>query len=196
MRDETSSPARERVLMVAEGLFAERGYAAVTLRHVADRLGIRQASLYHHVPDGKEQLFVEVTERGLERHRRGLEGALAAAGPSLRPQLRAAARWLLAQPPVNLSRMVRSDMPAITPAHADRLIRASYLALLTPLERAFVAAEERGEVALPHPILLAGSFLFIVEGIHDAGGGRDVGRPKEALADDMIDVLLDGLRPR
>lgn len=196
MAETGPSPARERLLMVAEKIFAERGYASVTLRDVADRLGIRQASLYHHVPGGKEQLFVEVTERGLERHRRGLEEAIAGAEPALRAQLRAAARWLLSQPPVNVSRLVRSDMPAISPDHGDRLLHASYEALLAPLARAFVAAEERGEVALPHPILLAGSFLFIVEGIHDAGGGRDVGRPKEALADDMIDVLLDGLRPR
>lgn len=196
MGDRVFSPARERVLMVAEELFAERGYAAVTLRHVADRLGLRQASLYHHVPEGKEQLFVEVTERGLDRHRQGLEAAIAEAGPSLRPQLRAAARWLLSQPPVNLARMVRSDMPAIAPAHADRLIRATYLALLAPLERVFVAAQARGESTPRHPILLGGAFLAIVEGIHDAGGGRDVGRPKEALADEMIDVLLDGLRPR
>lgn len=193
---EGSSPVRERVLAVAEELFAERGYAAVTLRHVADRLGIRQASLYHHVPEGKERLYVEVTERGLERHRRGLETAIGDAGPSLRPQLRAAARWLLAQPPVNIARMVRSDMPAIAPAHADRLLRATYIALLAPLERAFVRAQERGESTARHPILLGGAFLSIVEGIHDAGGGRDVGIPKEVLADEMIDVLLDGLRPR
>ncbi len=191
-----SSEARERVLAVAEELFAARGYAAVTLRDIAGRVGIRQASLYHHVPGGKEQLFVEVTERGLERHRLGLEGAIAEAEPSLRPQLRAAARWLLGQPPINLARLVRSDLPAIAPAHADRLVHASYRALLAPLEGAFVAAQQRGEVVLPHPTLVSGSFLSIVEGIHDAGGGRVVVRAKDVMADEMIDVLLDGLHPR
>jgi AcrR family transcriptional regulator len=66
-----SSESRERVLQQAEHLFSERGYAAVTLRDIAAGLGIRQASLYHHVPGGKEQLYVEVTERNLRRIRMG-----------------------------------------------------------------------------------------------------------------------------
>ena len=109
-----ASAARERVLQQAEQLFGERGYAAVTLRDIAAGLGIRQASLYHHVPGGKEALYVEVTERNLRRHHQGLELALAQAG-GMRAQLRAAARWLLSQPPMNLSRMVRSDSPRHRP---------------------------------------------------------------------------------
>jgi AcrR family transcriptional regulator len=42
MMDE--SEARERVLAAAERLFAERGYAAVTLRDIAAAVGIRHAS--------------------------------------------------------------------------------------------------------------------------------------------------------
>ena len=65
----TISAARERVQATAERLFAERGYKAVTLRDIAQELGIRQASLYYHFPGGKEELYVTVTERGLQAHR-------------------------------------------------------------------------------------------------------------------------------
>jgi AcrR family transcriptional regulator len=47
----------QRVLDVAEGLFIDRGYHAITLRDIADELGIKQASLYYHFPGGKEELF-------------------------------------------------------------------------------------------------------------------------------------------
>lgn len=182
------------MLAVAERLFSERGYAAVTLRDIADALGIRQASLYHHVPGGKEELFVEVTERGLERHRVALERSIEGAAPDLRRQLQAAARWLLAQPPIDLARMIRSDMPAISEVHARRLTQAALRSLVMPLERAFLASRSRGEHEMPYERLLAGSFLSIIEAIQVAERYSPV--PQETMADAMIDVLLDGLRPR
>ena len=50
------SEARERVLLVAERLFRERGYQAVTLRDIAQEVGIRHTSLYHHFPRGRNRL--------------------------------------------------------------------------------------------------------------------------------------------
>jgi AcrR family transcriptional regulator len=99
------------VLQIAERLFSERGYAAVTLRDIADELGIRQASLYYHAPDGKEELFVRVTEHSLERHRRGLEKVIVEADSNLREQLQAAARWLLSQPSIDAAIGRARDKP-------------------------------------------------------------------------------------
>ncbi len=191
---EAQSEARERVLSVAERLFTERGYTAVTLRDVAAELGMRQASLYYHVPGGKEELYVTVTERGLARHRAGLEEAIAQAGPDLEAQLRAAAIWLLSQPPLDWARMVRSDMPAIGEAQAQRLTQAAYQALLGPLAQAFVQAREREGVRVPQPDLMAGSFIALISSLHDVAQFSPL--PREALADAMIDMLLNGIRPR
>ncbi|MCA1995449.1 MAG: TetR/AcrR family transcriptional regulator, partial [Coleofasciculus sp. S288] len=74
--DQVPSNARERVLIAAETLFRQRGYNTVTMRDIAEEVGIRQASLYHHFPT-KEQLFITVTEQVFERHRNGLQQALA-----------------------------------------------------------------------------------------------------------------------
>lgn len=190
-----SSDARERVLNVSERLFGQRGYDSVTLRDIATELGIRQASLYHHVPGGKEQLYVEVTERGLRRHLAGLEAAVAA-GIDLEAQLKAAARWLLSQSPVNIGRMVQSDFPAIGREHAERLIDVSFQCLILPVTRALMVAEARGEIQAPQPILLAASFVNMIEGLWSAGGGRPVPHSKVEMADELIRVLLDGMRPR
>lgn len=51
------SEAHERVLYAAERLFAECGYHTVTVKDVAKAAGIHHASLYHHAPGGKAQLF-------------------------------------------------------------------------------------------------------------------------------------------
>jgi AcrR family transcriptional regulator len=123
------SEAKKRVLDVAEQLFMERGYTAVTLRDIAQALNIKQASLYYHVAGGKEALFVEVLERNLARHRAGLQAALTAAGDSLRGKLMAVAQWLFSQPPMDFGRMMHSDLPALSAEQARRLERSIYEAL-------------------------------------------------------------------
>jgi AcrR family transcriptional regulator len=51
-----SPPRRDRLLRVAEALFARRGYAGVGLREIARGAGIRASSLFKHFP-GKRELY-------------------------------------------------------------------------------------------------------------------------------------------
>ncbi|MGD1032872.1 MAG: helix-turn-helix domain-containing protein [Candidatus Dormibacteria bacterium] len=52
---------RRRALEVALELFTEQGYEKTSLREIADRLGIRQASLYYHFPS-KDALLAGIME--------------------------------------------------------------------------------------------------------------------------------------
>lgn len=200
MRDELlRSQARERVLDAAERLFAQRGYAAVTLRDIAVEVGIRHASLYHHVPGGKEQLFVEVTERNLERHRQGLAQALAGAGSDVRAKLRAVADWLLSQPPMDLLRMMYSDMPTIDRSQGERLSQLAYDALLAPLAATLEQARLSGELASRDMVLIAGGIIGMLESLHAvplAETGAAADQRRRAMAYELIDTFLDGLRRR
>ncbi|MEQ8675804.1 MAG: TetR/AcrR family transcriptional regulator [Aggregatilineales bacterium] len=188
------SDARERVLNVAGRLFTEKGYKAVRLRDIADELGIKQASLYYHV-SGKEQLFVEVTERGFHTHRKALESAAAEAGDDLKAQLSVMARWLLSQTPLDFGRMFSSDMPSISEEHAHYLMEIGYQSMLMPFENVFKAAQERGEIWLPHITLIAGSFLSIITSIGQIPEPTDYDLAVRR-ADEMIEVLLMGLVKR
>jgi AcrR family transcriptional regulator len=61
----SSAPqTRERILDVAEALFAERGFAGTSVRDIAASAGLTAASLYNHF-DGKEALYAAVLERGI-----------------------------------------------------------------------------------------------------------------------------------
>jgi AcrR family transcriptional regulator len=185
----------QRILDVAETLFMDRGYSAITLRDIADELGMKQASLYYHFPEGKEQIFVAMAQRLFERHREGLETALAHAGADLRAQLGAVANWFSSQPPVKILGMFHSDIPALSHDHTQLLEWTARDSMYMPLRKAFVAAQERGEIRPTHPDLLAGSFLWLMDGL--SYGQTKLGAPaREVMAEDLISVLMDGLRPR
>jgi AcrR family transcriptional regulator len=54
-----SVPPREEILDAAAGLFVSQGLAATTTRQIAERVGIRQASLYYYFA-GKDEILLEL----------------------------------------------------------------------------------------------------------------------------------------
>jgi AcrR family transcriptional regulator len=52
----------EQTLLVAHGLFAERGYAAVTMEEIAAAVGVTKPLLYNYFGN-KEQLYIACMER-------------------------------------------------------------------------------------------------------------------------------------
>lgn len=61
LRPESGRPPREELLRAAAELFTVRGYGATTTRAVAERAGMRQATMYHYF-GGKEELLAELLE--------------------------------------------------------------------------------------------------------------------------------------
>jgi AcrR family transcriptional regulator len=60
------SERREEILAIAAELFAERGFAATTVREIGDAAGILSGSLYHHF-DSKESMADELVHELLDR---------------------------------------------------------------------------------------------------------------------------------
>src|ERR1700733_5318792 len=58
----TPRPRREEILEEATRLFAERGYEGASMADLAERVGLRKASLFHHFAS-KDVLYAAVLER-------------------------------------------------------------------------------------------------------------------------------------
>jgi TetR/AcrR family transcriptional regulator, cholesterol catabolism regulator len=71
----TPPTTADRLLAMAADLFRSKGYASATTRELSGLLGIKKASLYHHI-SGKEELLYAICMESL-RHIRGQVGAVA-----------------------------------------------------------------------------------------------------------------------
>jgi TetR/AcrR family transcriptional regulator, cholesterol catabolism regulator len=186
-----ATEARLRILDAAEQLFAGKGFDSVTLRDIALPLGLTHSALYYHFPGGKEELFAEVMERNIRRHGAGLAKAMEGA-PDLRGKLRAAAGWLLSQPPMDLIRMAETDLKALKPEAARRLMDLLYELILLRLQSVLEEARASGEVGDCKPGLLAGGIVGLVDSLFSVPVNI-VGRDRYSMACDLLDVILKGI---
>jgi AcrR family transcriptional regulator len=109
-----------RILVDAAVLFRARGYEKTTTREISDALGIRKASLYHHV-SSKEDLLYDICLAALREVEIGAkEAAEAADGPGakLRAMIRGHTQAMLAN--VDFSHTMLTDMRSLS---GDRLLR-------------------------------------------------------------------------
>jgi AcrR family transcriptional regulator len=192
---QASTPSRERVLNKAEQLFYARGYSGVSMRDIADSLAMRQASLYYHVPQGKEQLYVEVAMRNLRRHQDGISKAIASCeNRRIDMQLEALTDWFMKNLPLRLLSMLETDVTALSNKSARYLTEQVHLALFAPVAGLFTEAQNRGEIRVIDPKQLAGFFLLLMDGIsynHASGAAHTT---IDGSIRDALDIFLNGLR--
>lgn len=68
---------RKRILDAAAKLFRESGYAAVSLRSIADAADMKAGSVYYHFKS-KEEIVLEVLDLGIERVHSAVDGVFSA----------------------------------------------------------------------------------------------------------------------
>jgi len=121
--------SREKILDVAEARFAQRGYAGVGLREVAEAAGLGKSSLFHHFPT-KAALYGAVLDRVIERIDSRMRRALEA-GADAREQLSSAVIALidtLAEDPPAARLLLRTvfEDDDLSPAEAPELAASEH----------------------------------------------------------------------
>ena len=186
-----SSSSKEAVLDAAEQLFISRGYTAVTLRHVADKVGIKQASLYYHFPLGKEELYVSVMLRHLENRRIALENLITQSPPTLRDALQAVGVWLIQRSPLNAGRIVMSDLPELSPDKAAQLEDSMYHSAFALIESLFIQYRSHIKEQFQSDLgFIAGTFIASIESLYSFK--QYTPKCDEELVKDLIELLLGG----
>lgn len=70
----TVDGARERMIASARYLLAREGYQGASFSAVLEHSGAPRGSIYHHFPDGKDQLIAAAVDSTLQRGLTHLEG--------------------------------------------------------------------------------------------------------------------------
>ncbi len=132
---------KEEIVAEATRLFAERGYEGASMGDLAERVGLRKASLFHHFPS-KDVLYATVLGQLLETVRDAIQNALATQGsfPERLDALSDALTTALGEQPHAARLLVRESMDW-GPVMRDRLGRSINDVLAASLE--FARAGQR-----------------------------------------------------
>ena len=186
------------ILDVAESHLALHGYLGVSLEAVASEVGISKPALYYHFPQGKEQLFVEIAHRSLERVREGLRREMGGQESGAR-RLGAATQWLMQQGerghPMNEMRDVARFA---SEEHAGGLAEGFYSAVYGPIRGVVAEAVESGEFRSGDPDLMTWAYLGLASGMLDVRGMSSEGDERDSgeMADEMVRIFLEGALAR
>jgi AcrR family transcriptional regulator len=185
----------ERLLDTAENLFIEKGYSAIKLKHIAEKMGVRESSIYYHFPKGKEALFVAVMKRTFARHQHGIQEALRQSSDDWVAQLLAIATWLLSQPPLDVMRMSASDLPAIDAQVATEIEETIYESVNLPIRHILENAVAQNRAQIADCDLIAGVFVSMIASLDVIKGDWNP-RSKTEMAEILIHSWVQGLGKR
>lgn len=191
-RRKSSAERQTEIVTAAARIFADHGYAAVGMRDIADAVGVRGASLYHHFSAKEEILYaicLTVTQEPVEQNLPLLDAAgtptdrlTALVGAHVRHLLHRRVEYLVGL----------HERPALTPEHRAEV--DGYLHYYNRRVRDVLTAGVRsGEFRALDPGLAALGILDMLNGVSGWIRGTD-DTDADAVVASHTALLLGGLR--
>ena len=185
---------RQRILDVAEELFTERGYRAVSIRDIAQACEVSNAALYYHF-SSKEALFNEV----VDHHAVSLSARMSQAAQSVdsaRKKVEAILAeyaWVTAERRSPLF-LLRREAKSMDKPQSREQFRRLIHAMLRPLEEVLSEAMESGELrSVPDDYSPAALLVGMMHGLMQhkrTCQSRDISEEDISF---VVDIFWDGL---
>ncbi len=183
---------RERIIEEATYLFVSRGYHGISMREIAEAVGVSKAGLYYHFKD-KEALFLAILTGNLERIESLIQDARGA-GATTYEQIGHMVRAIFEQPPdqraiIRLASQEMSHLGREARTEFGRLYREKFIGQVEDMLGAGVVAGELRamNVGLATWVLLGMMYPFFYPA-HE----RQPGSPDEAI-ELMLAIFFDGV---
>jgi AcrR family transcriptional regulator len=178
---------RARALDAADNLLHEHGYLGVSMDSIADQIGIRKASLYHHFPEGKDQIMLEIANKHIGLNKDGFQNAFDA-GNTVRERLEAIAEFVF-QNARQTHRVLRDTMHFLPLEHQKTLGAGFYNHIFGKTHQVFEIGITTGELR-PHDTRFSTfAFLSLLSEMNVA----EHQKTWLDLASRVTSILLDGL---
>lgn len=181
---------RERILAAAQRLFVEQGYKGLSMREIAEAVGVSKPALYHYFAD-KEELFLAILGSYLDIMEAVLGEARAGAASST-ACLRTIVRGILKQP---LEQRSILRLASVEMVHISEAARAAFhvryhAQFLDPIGAVIVEGIDSGEFRNVDPALATWALLGILYPYFSSSNGPP---PTEVLIEQVIDFYLHGV---
>lgn len=198
--DEDKRERRRAILSAAKRVFAERGYHATTIADVAKAADLSYGSIYWYF-DSKEALFqalMDSEQRALRRH---VAAAVGEGGQddevSRRRALADGVRAIFEYFEADKASAKLLFRDALTLGSGiERHLYAIYEGFIEDIERMIGSAQRHGVILNAPPRLVAFSVGGLIGNIAHRRTLTDDGFSAEEVADFVVKLILDGLRPR
>jgi AcrR family transcriptional regulator len=182
---------RERIIQEATCLFVSQGYYAVSMREIAQAVGVSKAGLYYHFKD-KESLFLAILVAHLER----IENLIHTArqeGSTTRDQISQMMRAIFEQAPdqraiIRLASQEMAHLSQDARAEFGRLYHEKFIGQIEDILRAGIG---RGELRAMKVGLATWVLLGMMYPFFYPAQQRELGSPDEAI-ELMLTVFFDG----
>lgn len=193
------------ILRVAQELFMEYGYRAISTRQIADACGLTQPALYHYFAD-KQQLYAAMAREELSKTGTALE-RIARRGEDIEERLRQAARYLLSNTHHDHGQMLHDIRRELDEETRAALNQAFQTGIVQPLTSLFMEGQQAGMLKSPEqggaaPVIATYLFLSMISQFlrsrrgetHSAFEGYNVSIPDAATL--IVQTMLYGLVSR
>ncbi|MBS4729563.1 TetR/AcrR family transcriptional regulator [Mycobacterium sp. SM1] len=196
--DEDKSARRGQILVAAKEVFARKGFHATTIADIAKRAGLAYGLIYWYF-DSKDELFhalMAVEEAALRAH---VAAALAAVRDdadgmaAFRTAVQATFEFFEADKAT--VKLLFRDSYALGD-HFEKHLGGIYERFIDDIEAFVVAAQQRGEVVAAPPRMVAYTLAALIGQLAHRRLATDDGVTAGQVADFVVSLVLDGLRPR
>jgi len=195
--DEDKSARRDEIMAAAKEVFARKGFHAATIADVAKQAGLAYGSVYWYF-DSKEDLFhalMAVEEQALRSH---LAAAVdAPGGDGVEASFRAAVQATLEffEADKATVKLLFRDAYALGDRF-EKHLGGIYERFIDDIETFIVVAQRRGEVVAAPPRMVAYTLAALIGQLAHRRLSTDDGVTAAEVADFVVSLILDGLRPR
>ncbi len=181
----------DEILAAALNLFITHGYHGLSMRQIAEAVGVSKAALYYHFRD-KEQLFLAVLDIQLKHLETLID--LAAEKPTARQRIRRLVREILSQPVAMRAaiRLASQEMAQLSEPARESFTHSYHTRFIDKIRAVLKRGIDQGELRPIDPQVATWALLGILYPYFFPAQAGEV-PPASEVIEPVLQIFLDGI---
>ena len=186
------SDLRQQILFTAKNLFIQQGYHGLSMRQIAETIGVSKAALYYHFRD-KEELLLAILDSYLDEIEAELQ-RIQKEQTDARQRIRAMVEMILLQP-ANQRAVIRlssQEMAQLSLPARQAFDQSYHRKFIDRIRSIFWEGMQSGELRPVDPTVAAWALLGMMYPYFYPAHSSDLLPPVE-VSEHLVKIFLDGV---